>query len=131
MVTTNALAHFISMILSQLAMLIVYVVAAIFAIKWWRRFPRPAMLLLLGVSIHLVTTVSWAALQTYLVTTYLPARGAQSVSYVFHILALVGGVLHAVATALMVGAVFAGRRGDGVAAGFPVQAPTRYAAPLT
>jgi uncharacterized membrane protein len=127
MAGNNAFLIFLSMIGGQAPVLIVYLVGAILAIKWWRRYPRPALLVLVGIALHVATSITYTAVHVYLITNR-PPGGLQSLSTVFAVMSLTSAVLHASASALLIWAAFAGRRpADDV--GFPVSAMApRYAA---
>ena len=128
--STNAVFQFVAMLVPQAAMLVVYLLGAFLAIRWWRRYPRPAMLVLLGVSILLATSLATTAIQVYVVRTVAPGGGgAASISSIFQIVGLVAGVVRAGGTALLIAAAFAERRTVDV--GFPVEMGGAAPRPVT
>jgi hypothetical protein len=115
MVNADPLKLFTSYFLSQSPALLALLVGAVFALVWWRRYPRPARLVLLGLSIQLVGTLAANAMQAYAITVYPPTR----IAVVLGATGLARSVAYAIGTGLLVLAAFTGRDEARLAA-FPI-----------
>ncbi|MGZ9272457.1 MAG: hypothetical protein ACXW6T_25315 [Candidatus Binatia bacterium] len=107
-----------SIMLQQLAYatpsLIVYLVGMVLAVIFLRKYPGPALLTLLAAIILLVTTVGVAFGQAYLATQRLE-YGWSAVQYSqrLYLVTIPGSILRALGAALLLAAVFVGRKSKG------------------
>src|SRR5688572_27411801 len=112
---------FLSMLAGQAPLLVVYLGAAVLAITLWSRHPRPALFVMLGSVVLLLTTLAWPAVQSWVMTSR--TAGGLSTAQVGQrvaILSLLMSVVRAGAYVLLVCAAFVGRRSEDVQPGFPV-----------
>ena len=105
---------YISVFLGRLGtespMLLVYLTGMILALVFWRRCPGPSLMTLIAMILLLVTTVSLGFSQAY----FLQARVEKgwtndTYSHILWITGFLGSFMHAIAFALLFGAIFSGR----------------------
>jgi hypothetical protein len=106
-------AEVVKQLMRQGPSLLVQVGGIILAIMWWKRWPRPAMLVVVGLIIQLLVIVGTSL-------SYLVLPNISSVTGV-RLLTLMWSVLYAVGTCVLIGAAFAARAARPTAA-FPVAA---------
>jgi hypothetical protein len=107
----STLVFFLSQLLSQGPMLLAYLVGAILALVFWRRCPSPARLTLIATLLLLVVSL----VQSFLVSFFVQARVDQGWSYeqvglIMAVLGLVASLIRVTAFALLLTAVFMGRK---------------------
>lgn len=95
-------------------LLIVYVVGIILAAVFVRKYPLPAMLTLAGTVILCVNLIAIAAAQGYFIRArvesgWSPEQSAQITTVV----SAIGAIVRAVGTALLIAAIFVGRKVKG------------------
>ena len=97
----------LSLFLTRLPMLMVYVGAAMFCIIFWRRAPRGALFALLGIGMFIVGTLISLASTFYIMQN----RGgtAASLGQIATIFGIISRIFHAGGMGLLVTGVFAGR----------------------
>src|SRR5688572_8508459 len=103
----NVWTVFFGQLLTQMPLLLVYVVGIVLAAAWARRAPLAAMLTLVGLGIMLVATVGQMFMQNYLITGR--NRTAMSIGQMFQWLSLGSSILRAIGLGMVVGGVFANR----------------------
>lgn len=107
-----ALQNSVMILLSQLAMslpmLLVYVVGMGFALRYWRRASRPAMLAMLGLALMLMATVGVSASQAYYIGTAGPG-GIGAVAMRMQIVGVALMLVRAAGLGLVIAGVFSGR----------------------
>ena len=116
-----ATALFLSMLLGQAPLLVVYVGALLASVILWSRYPRPARFVFVGSLLLLLTTLVWPFLQTWMMNQR--AAGGINVDQMgqrLAVVSLVMSVVRAAAYVLLVGAAFVGRRSERVESGFPM-----------
>ena len=126
-----AAVQYLSMLLGQAPLLLVYLGAVIVSVVFWSRHPRPALLVFLGSLLLLLTTLTSPFLQTWMLDQR--AAGAMTTAQLgqrIAVVSLVMSVVRAAAFGLLVYAAFAGRQS--VEAGFPMAsaAPSSSPPPL-
>ena len=116
-----ASAQFLSALVGQAPLLVVYLGALVAAIVWWGRHPRPAVFVLVASLLLLGTTLTWPLAQAW-VMTQATTGGTTSATFGQRIMVLsvLLSIVRAVAYALLVVAAFVGRRAEEHASGFPV-----------
>ena len=111
----------LSMLSGQIPSLLAYLTGIVLAIVFWRRYPRPALLVMMGSALHLLTSLLWVVIYAVIMEQ---GRGIGSRSLMFTVLSLSGSVIHAAATVLIICAAFVGRRrNDTGLVGFPMATP--------
>jgi sugar phosphate permease len=107
----NIVAQFLVQLVSRAPALLVYAIGVILAIVYWQRYPRPCLLVLLAVCLS-----GFALVASAFLFMYLPRAMAdfgwprEQFGMIIGIVNFAASVLHASATAMLLGAVFAGRR---------------------
>ena len=107
----NFFIQFLTQLLGQAPILLVYLVGMVVALVFWRRCPRPAMLTLIGMALLLVTTL----VQSFLFIYFHWARddfgwSHERLGWMLSANGLVGSVFRAAAFGLVLTAVFIGRK---------------------
>ena len=123
---SNSMATWFAQLLFIGPMLIVYLGGMILAGMWWRRMPRAAMLAMAGLGVMMVTSIAGP-----LTTTLLIRNRASSAGSIGQSVMMLNGVFSLVRTiglALLVAAVFVGRKRDDAA--FPIEPNTGPLPPL-
>jgi len=107
----NFFIQFLTQLLGQAPVLLVYLVGMVLALVFWRRCPRPAMLTLIGMALLLVTTLVQSFLFIYLVWARDDFGWSQErLGWMLSANGLMGSVIRAAAFALVLTAVFMGRK---------------------
>jgi hypothetical protein len=101
------LAQWLMVLVQQSPTLLAYLVGMILPVVFWRRCPTASVLTLAAFGILLFTSVIQAFLPAYFGHQGLPP---QQFLTILSISGIVGGVLRAVATGLILIAIFAGRK---------------------
>ena len=98
-------------LLAQSPLLLVYLIAIVLALVFWRRSPTPSVLVFLGAVLLLVITVAHASAFQYLVGIRPPWVGdSRRLGRVLTTLNLLSTLIQACGLALVVAAAFVGRR---------------------
>jgi hypothetical protein len=103
---------FLSQLLTQSPLLLVYLIGIVVCAVWWRRAPMAAMLALAGFALLLLTSVGFAFIQQQLIQSMnRGGGGGGAVNYAQSMLwiGIASSILRAAATALLLIAVFIGR----------------------
>lgn len=98
----------LAQVLPQLPVLLVCAAGLVFALSAWSRWPRPALLAALGFGLMLVAILVPLGLQA-LVLRSANHGGMAAFRSVWMAVGFGGGILKALALALLAGAVFSGR----------------------
>ena len=107
----NIAAQFLVQLVSRAPTLLVYAIGLILAIVYWRRYPRPCLLVLLAVCLSGFGLVASAFLFMYLPRAIVDFGLAhEQLGMILGIVGFAASVLHAIATAMLLGAVFVGRQ---------------------
>jgi hypothetical protein len=107
----NIAAQFLMQLASRAPTLLVYAIGVILAIVYWQRYPRPCLLVLLAVCLSGFALVASAFLFMYLPRAMADFGWAhEQLGMIVGAVGFVSSVLHAIATAMLLGAVFVGRR---------------------
>ena len=124
-------AQFLSMLLGQAPLLVVYVGALLASVIFWSRYPRPALFVFMGSLLLLLTTLVWPFIQTWMMDQR--AAGGINVTQLgqrLAVVSLVMSVIRAAGYTLLVSAAFVGRRSERVESGFPVASLASSPPPL-
>jgi hypothetical protein len=106
-----ALSHIISQLQFQAPVLVVYFVAIVLSIVFFRRAPLPALLTIAGILTLVTVSIAVAGIQGYVIQSQLTQgrtnadRAAQ-----MNMIGLVGSFGRAFGAALLVAAIFVGRK---------------------
>ena len=92
----------------RLPSLLVYIVAFILAIVFWRRARTACMLTMLGVVISVATSIGGSIMQAVLMQSA-QQGGARDMASMMSALSMTTTCAHAIGLALFVGAIFVGR----------------------
>jgi hypothetical protein len=107
-----ASSYLTSVLIYQAPSLLVCLVAFVFALVHMRTAPLPSILTLSGVGILAVTAIVVIVAQTCLISTHESgSAGVASLGRMMMIVGVAGSCGRAMGTALLVAAIFAGRRG--------------------
>ncbi len=107
----NIVAQFLMQLASRAPNLVVYAIGLILAFVYWRRYPRPCLLVCTALCLAAFALVSSALLFTYLPRAMVEfGWDHQLFGRIFGTVSVAVNVLHAGATALLLSAVFVGRR---------------------
>lgn len=92
-------------------LLIVYAIGIVLSAIFVRKYPLPAMLTLAGCAILLVNVIGLALVQGYLIDARMQS-GWSGIEYsqMNKIVSIVGGIVRAIGSALLIAAIFLGRR---------------------
>src|SRR4051794_10979853 len=90
--------------------LLVYLVGLVLAFVLWRRFPRPCLLVALAMSLALLVNIVSAFLFVYITTVMIDGLNHQQVGFMLSANSITATILHGVAIAMLLAAVFVGRR---------------------
>ena len=101
--------QFLTQLLGEAPVLLVYLVGLVLALVFWRRCPRPAMLTLIGTALLLVTALVQSFLFIYLVWAR-DEFGRERLGWMLSANGLMGSVMRAAAFALVLTAVFMARK---------------------
>jgi hypothetical protein len=101
----QVLQQVVSMWLSGLPLHLVFLGGLLFALLQGRRYPRPSLLVAIGCGLHLVAGVVMPILYAVL-----PRLEGLPTAFVYPALGVLGSVLRAVSAALLLVAVYAGRK---------------------
>ena len=109
-----------SVLIQQLAyagpVILVYLVGLILAVIFIKKYPVPAILTLLAMIVLLGTIFGVAFAQTYLIRARLGSGGSMaSYATMQSMVSLIGIVMRALGSALLLAAVFVGRKGQTIA----------------
>ena len=104
-----------SYVLQQLGygspLLIVYLVGILLSAVFVRKYPFPAMLTLAGAAILFVNLIAIALVQGYLINARIESGWSpEQYTQLTMIVAVIGGMVRAIGTALLIGAIFVGRK---------------------
>lgn len=92
-------------------LLIVYAAGIILSAVYVRKYPFPAMLTLAGAVILFVNLIAIAMVQGYLIRTRVESGWSpEQYSQMTTVVAAIGAIVRAVGTALLIGAIFVGRK---------------------
>jgi hypothetical protein len=101
----------LTMMLSQIPMMLAYATALVIVIVRWRQAPRASLLALCGVLFGLFLLVVMPLLQAWLIRKYsVGGRSPSEMSMMFSVLGLGGSIAHAVAFGFLILAIYADRR---------------------
>lgn len=105
-----------SYVLQQLGygtpLLIVYLVGIILSAVFVRKYPFPAMLTLAGAVILFVNVIAMALIQGYFINARVESGWTiAQYSQITMIVAAIGAVVRAIGSALLIAAIFVGRKG--------------------
>jgi hypothetical protein len=102
---------FVSMLVSHIPMLLVYLLGMFFALAFWRRCPVPCALTLGATGLLFVVSVGHSLLFSYLMNPEGGSTIAQSSrTSMIGVIGLCTTILHALGFCLLLAAVFHGRR---------------------
>ena len=122
--------QFFAMLLGQIPMLLVYLGAIVASLIFWRRHPRPALLVMIAAVLLIAVTLTWPLVQTWAMEQR--ATGNVTTSQFgqrLAVLSLATTTVRAAAYALLVSAAFVGRRSENPQPAFPVVAAFRDSVP--
>jgi len=108
-INDRLLITILTQIAGQAPALLAYLIGAIVALTLWRRSPGPALLTLIAMVLLLVTTLVQAVLIQVLVRA--SADAPIRLGWLLSANAFIGSLMRALATGLLLAAVFSGRRG--------------------
>ena len=117
MATQTTFMILASQLLYGVPMLLVCVGGIVFAARYWRRWPRPAMLAVTGLALMLFASVAGAAAQAYFIGSAGPG-GMGAVALRMQVIGFAFTMVRAVGLGLLVAAVFAARPREAAPAGF-------------
>lgn len=108
-----------SYVLQQLGygipLLVVYLIGILLSAIFVRKYPFPAMLTLAGAAILFVNLIAIALVQGYLITARVESGWSpEQYSQLMTIVSVIGGLVRAIGTALLIGAIFVGRSVKGI-----------------
>lgn len=108
-----------SYVLQQLGysspLLIVYLIGILLAAIFVRKYPLPAMLTLAGAAILFVNQIAITLIQGYLIKARVESGWTpDQYTQLLMIVAVIGNIVRAIGTALLIGAIFVGRKGKTV-----------------
>ena len=103
-----------SYVLQQLGygspLLIVYLIGIILSAVFVRKYPFPAMLTLAGAAILFVNLIAIALVQGYLISGRVASGWSpEQYTQLMTITLVIGGIVRAIGTALLIGAIFVSR----------------------
>lgn len=103
-----------SYVLQQLGystpLLIVYLIGILLSAVFVRKYPFPAMLTLAGSAILFVNQIAITLLQGYLINARVESGWTpEQYTQLMMIVAVIGNIVRAIGTALLIGAIFVGR----------------------
>lgn len=104
-----------SYVLQQLGysspLLIVYLIGILLAAIFVRKYPLPAMLTLAGAAILFVNQIAITLIQGYLIKARVESGWTpDQYTQLLMIVAVIGNIVRAIGTALLMGAIFVGRK---------------------
>jgi hypothetical protein len=105
----NFVAASLSQLLSQVPVLIVYVIGLILALMFWKRYPLASLLTFLATGILLSLTVALTFVQNYFFLNHELGWSMERIGFVTSCIAFAGGFVRALAFVLLLGAVFVDR----------------------
>lgn len=112
----SALAFFLNTMAVQVPTLLVCAAGLAAAAVFLRRYPRPAVLTLVGTALLLLVTAGFSLAQAWLIQTRMDAgRSPLETAWMMSALGIGSSCLRAVGLGLVLLAVFAGRRRERVA----------------
>lgn len=106
----SILGPFLTQLLGQAPVLLVYVIGIVIAMVNWSRYPKPALLTFLSMALFLITSV----LQSFTFVSIVHARtdfawSASTMAAVLSVNGLMGSLFRAVAFGFLLAAVFVSR----------------------
>lgn len=107
----NIATQFLTQLASRAPTLLVYAIGLTLAVVYWKRYPRPCLLVFLALCLSGFTLVSSAFLFMYLPRAMADFGWAdQQFGLIIGVVSFTANMLHAGATAMLLSAVFVGRR---------------------
>jgi hypothetical protein len=105
------MSTYVSMLLTRLPTLLVYLAAAVLCVIYWARAPRGAMFALIGLVLQMLASLVGVAMSVWMMQsrtgpTPMPAVTVGQIAMIFQVATM---ILHMAGVALLVIAVFAGR----------------------
>jgi len=109
-----------SFLIQQIAfagpVLVVYLVGMVLAVIFIKKYPVPAILTLLAMIVLLGTIFGVTFVQTYLIRARLGSGGSMaSYSTMTSMVSIIGSIMRALGSGLLLAAVFVGRKGQTIA----------------
>jgi hypothetical protein len=107
----DLMAAFAMQLATRAPVLLAYMVGLILACSYWKRYPRPCLLVALAMCVALLVNIVSACLVVYLPRARLEFNwDAAELSLIFSVVGVTANLLLALAVGMMLAAVFAGRR---------------------
>jgi hypothetical protein len=112
MADDSILATYLAQMATRIPVLLIYLGGMALSFTFWRRYPKPCLLLFLAMLLALLGSIVSVFAFVYVTRTMIGVANAAQVGLIINTIVVVANIVQAVALALMLAAIFVGRRRD-------------------